>query len=158
MKRIIASFVAVLLSVTCLFADDHQRYEPKCAAADNIIGKYFIDNDGQTSNVKCCKAKDGTYFFQMYDMPLMYDKDGKVQLDVHNPNKALRSKPANEIVIIWDLKYDAEDKRWEDGTIYDPRNGITATATVDFVDGGSYIRVRGSVMGIGKNVYWKVVK
>jgi len=158
MRRIIASFIALLLPLTLIFAEEHTKFLSRCSSADNIIGKYFIDDNGQTSNIKCYKDSDGTYCFQMYDMPLAYDKDGNVILDRHNPDKALRSKPANQIKIIWGLKYNAKDKCWDDGTIYDPRNGITADATVDFVDGGKIIRVRGSVFGIGKSVYWKVVE
>ena len=89
----------------------------------------------------------------------VYDKDGKLIYDTLNPDPELRKIPIHQAVIIAGLKYNPEKKQWDGGKIHNPGNRLEkANCTVDFVDDGKYVRVFGNLMGIGKSVYWKVVK
>lgn len=154
MKRII---VLALGALCALFGAQTSlsAQEARNNRADGIIGNYYIDYDGEQSKVRCYKEADGTYTFQNYWSKNMYDKDGNIYLDTKNPDKSLRNKPCNEMIIMWGLKYDAEKKHWK-GKIYDPLHGLRADATVKFNKEGM-ITVRGSVMGIGKTVTWKPI-
>lgn len=129
--------------------------ESRNNSADGIIGNYFIDYNGEQSKVRCYKEADGTYEFLNYWSKNMYDKNGNIYLDTKNPDKELRNKPCNEMIIMWNLKYDPEKKHWK-GKIYDPTSGIRADATVQFTK-DNMIAVRGSIMGIGKTVRWKPI-
>ena len=93
--------------------------ESRNNSADGIIGNYFIDYNGEQSKVRCYKEADGTYKFLNYWSKNMYDKNGNIYLDTKNPDKELRNKPCNEMIIMWNLKYDPEKKHWK-GKIYDP--------------------------------------
>ena len=129
--------------------------ESRNNSADGIIGNYFIDYNGEQSKVRCYKEADGTYKFLNYWSKNIYDKNGNIYLDTKNPDKELRNKPCNEMIIMWNLKYDPEKKHWK-GKIYDPTSGIRADATVQFTK-DNMIAVRGSIMGIGKTVRWKPI-
>lgn len=154
MKKVISlalgTFFALLAGTTSLSAQESRNN-----TADGIIGNYFIDYNGEQSKVRCYKEADGTYSFLNYWSKNMYDKDGNIYLDTKNPDKALRNKPCNEMIIMWDLKYNPEKKNWK-GKIYDPTSGIRVDATVQFTK-DNMIAVRGSVMGIGKTVKWKPI-
>ncbi len=152
MKKI--AFIA-LSAILCLFSGKAEAQIARNNSADGIIGNYFIDYNGEQSKVRCHKEKDGTYTFVNYWSKNMYDKNGNIYLDTKNPDKSLRNKPCNEMIIMWNLKYDSEKKVWK-GKIYDPTSGLRADATVQFTDKGM-IAVRGSVLGIGKTVQWKPI-
>lgn len=151
-KIIIAlgSLFMLLVGATGLSAQESRNN-----SADGIIGNYFIDYNGEQSKVRCYKEADGTYKFLNYWSKNMYDKDGNIYLDTKNPDKELRNKPCNEMIIMWNLKYNPAKKHWK-GKIYDPTSGIRADATVQFTK-DNMIAIRGSIMGIGKTVRWKPI-
>lgn len=146
MKKILIMLASSLLMMTSVFAQ-----EARNSAADNILGKYYIRHDGEESKVVCTKNEDGTYKFTTYWCKNMYDKKGKLILDVKNPDKSLRNTPCNKMVIIPGLSYYPEKKQWK-GKIYDPTRGIIANATVQFKN--DKLNVRGSLLGIGMTVIW----
>ncbi|MCY4451564.1 MAG: DUF2147 domain-containing protein [Immundisolibacterales bacterium] len=86
------------------------------------------------------------------DEPL--DENGKPKLDVNNPDTALRSRPILGMDLIAGFSR-AGKRKWEDGTIYDPRDGKTYKCVIKLQRNGS-LKVRGYV-GIpllGKTVVW----
>lgn len=148
--------IAALSAAFCMFsAAGVSAQESRNNSADGIIGHYFIDHKGEQSKVKAFKAADGTYTFQNYWAKNMYDKDGNIFKDTKNPDKSLRNVPCNEMIIMWNLVYDAGKKQWK-GKIYDPTRGLRADATVKFTADGR-LSVKGSVLGIGMTVYWKPI-
>ncbi len=124
------------------------------AAADNIVGTYFTDYGGSESRIRITKEADGTYKAQVFWCNDVKDKNGVIQRDIKNPDKSLRNTPIDQIVLIWDLKYNKSKKRWEDGKIYDPTRGIKVNASCVFTDAKS-LKIRGTVMGIGETLIWK---
>ena len=148
--------IIALSALVCLFGSHKAAaQQARNNSADGIVGNYFIDYNGDQSKVRCYKDKDGTYTFLNYWCKNMYDKNRNIYLDTKNPDKSLRNKPCNEMIIMWALKYDSEKKNWK-GKIYDPTSGIRVDATVQFGKDGM-LDVRGSVLGIGKTVHWKPI-
>ncbi len=154
MKRIITFALGIVMGLSAGTLTLSAQ-ESRNNTADGIVGNYFIDYNGEQSKVRCYKEADGTYTFLNYWCKNMYDKNGNIFLDTKNPDKALRNKPCNEMIIMWNLKYNPEKKNWK-GKIYDPTSGIRVDATVQFTK-DNMIAVRGSVMGIGKTVKWKPI-
>ena len=83
-----------------------------------------------------------------------YDKNGNLKLDEKNPDKAKRSTPCDEIVLIERMSYDAKKDSWTDAKIYDPVRGMKANVDCSFEQDGR-LKVRGSIMGIGMSVHWQ---
>ena len=86
------------------------------------------------------------------DEPL--DEEGKEKLDKNNPEPALQSRPLLGMDLVAGFVR-AGKKKWEDGTIYDPRDGKTYKCVMKLQRDGS-LKVRGYV-GIpllGKTVVW----
>ena len=121
---------------------------------DNILGEYLTERGGTKSKVRVTKNADGTYKAQVFWVEKLYDESGNKRKDVKNPDKSLRDVYVDEIVLVKGLKYIAEDKEWGDAKIYDPTMGIKVNATAEFTDANT-LKLRGTIMGIGKTLYWK---
>ena len=120
---------------------------------DSILGEYYLVQNGDESKVRFTKNADGTYKCQIFWLKNDKDASGKKYLDEKNPDKSLRSTPADQVVLINGLKYNAEKKQWDGAKIYDPQRGLKANVTAVFVS-DKKLKLRGSVMGIGETVYW----
>lgn len=55
--------------------------------------------------------------------------------DTHNPNPSLRNRSLQGITILQNLKWDARDRRWEGGTLYDGTSGRSVSAHLRLVNG-----------------------
>ena len=85
------------------------------------------------------------------DEPL--DEDGNEVLDENNPDPALRARPILGMDIMSGFSR-AGDTRWEDGAIYDPRDGKTYKCVMKLQRDGT-LKVRGYIIGLpllGKTV------
>ena len=86
------------------------------------------------------------------DEPL--DAEGKPKTDTNNHDPALRSRPLLGMDLIAGFSRKS-DRRWVDGTIYDPRDGKTYKCKMTLKKDGT-LEVRGYV-GLslfGKTVVW----
>jgi uncharacterized protein (DUF2147 family) len=72
------------------------------------------------------------------------DEDGKPRLDKNNPDESLRSTPLKGYRVLKDFTYNDEEKLWEDGSIYDPKNGTTYNCKI-VLTADNKIEVRGFV-------------
>ena len=90
------------------------------------------------------------------DEPL--DKEGKPKLDDNNPDPALRSRTILGMDLIAGFSR-AGKRKWEDGTIYDPRDGKTYKCVMKLQRDGT-LKVRGyvGVPLLGKTVVWTRVE
>ena len=84
------------------------------------------------------------------------DAQGKKLLDEKNPDKSLRSKPCDQIVLFSGLQYNSKKHHWDGTKIYDPQRGMRANMTAEFTEDGK-LKIRGSVMGIGETIYWEKI-
>ncbi|MCQ2139513.1 MAG: DUF2147 domain-containing protein [Bacteroidales bacterium] len=151
MKKIILSLVLAFVSV---FAFGQNALNDK---ADSILGDYSSTQGGAQYKVHVTKNANGTYKAQIFWVSDPYDKNGKRNLDVKNPNKSLRSVPTDQVVLSDGLQYNAQDKTWGGTKIYDPQRGINAKVTASFEKDGT-LKLRGTVLGIGESAYWKRIK
>ena len=111
MKRFIL-LLMTLLSVNAVTAQNTLNDK-----ADNIVGTYSGKQGDDKFKVKIVKLTDGTYRGQV--IWLEHDKDAKGNklLDSKNPDKKLRSTPADRIILFSGLKYNAKKHRWDDTKI-----------------------------------------
>ena len=68
---------------------------------------------------------------------------GKEKTDIHNPDSTKRDHPIIGLIFIRGFAKKS-DTRWENGTIYDPKSGITYSCSMD-LQGPDKIMVRGFV-------------
>ncbi len=68
---------------------------------------------------------------------------GTSSKDINNPDKSLRSREIVGLIILNGFVFDGDDT-WEDGTIYDPREGKTYSCKMS-LDGLDKLSMRGYV-------------
>lgn len=148
MRRIIICLVA-------LFAALVPSMSQTKVAADDILGEYLVpDAKNGDSKVRFTKNQDGTFNCQVFWLEKPIDPStGKPWLDYKNPDKSLRSRRTDSVVLIKGLKFNAGKKVWDGTKVYDPNRGISANVTCTLQPDGS-LQVRGSVMGIGETQTW----
>ena len=79
-------------------------------------------------------------------------KDGKPRLDVKNENESLRDRPILGLQVIVGMEYEG-DGEWEDGDIYNPRDGETYDAEIEEIDANT-LQVSGCVWFLCKEQIW----
>ena len=116
--------------------------------ADDILGVWY--NQEKTAKVEIFKRGD-KYFGKIVwlEEPM---RDGKPKLDRENEDEDLRTRPIMGLEILKDFEFD--DDEWEDGTIYDPKNGETYSCYI--VKEGDTLKVRGyiGISLIGRTAIW----
>lgn len=151
MKRIIFLLIAILFAIPVM------AQNPLNDNADNIVGTYSGKQGDDRFKVKIVKLSDGTYRGQVFWIERDKDAQGKKILDTKNPDKSLRTKPADQVVLFSGLKYDAKKRCWNDTKIYDPQRGLKAHMSAEFIADGR-LRIKGSLLGISENVFWSRVE
>lgn len=127
------------------------------SGSDAIIGKWL--NEDQDAHVQIYK-ENGKYFGKIVWLKEPNEPaTGLPKLDDENEDESLRSQPVMGMVLLKDFEYDADDQEWEDGTIYDPKNGSTYDCYMNFDDKG-VLKIRGyvGISWIGRNTYWTRVQ
>ena len=127
------------------------------SAADKIVGVYQVEEEGRQSKVRFTKCADGSFQGQIIWLSEPNNADGTRKLDFKNPDPAKRNVPADQVVIVYGIRYDAEDKCWDGGKVYKPLNGKTYKVAVSFQDDKT-LRVKGSLGPISLSRYWKKIE
>jgi uncharacterized protein (DUF2147 family) len=80
--------------------------------------------------------------------------EGRTRTDIHNPDPSKRTRSIIGLVMMSGFVKKA-DAHWENGTIYDPRNGNTYSCMLD-LDGPNRIKVRGfiGIALLGRTEIW----
>jgi uncharacterized protein (DUF2147 family) len=122
-------------------------------SADDITGIWW--NDIKSSKIKIEK-KDGKYYGTIvYIIPEKY-VNGAPEKDDKNPDVNLRSRSRLNLQILSGLVYNASDKEWANGSVYDPKNGKTYDCYV-WLEGKDTLQLKGFVAGIrmlGRKSAW----
>jgi uncharacterized protein (DUF2147 family) len=118
---------------------------------ESIAGIYLTVDGG--AQVRVVRASDGTYTGKI--VWLRNDKD---RLDKNNPDPGKKGDRVLGLVILSGFKANEETKRWEGGTIYDPKNGKTYDAFIwRDPDQPGVLFLKGYVFGItwlGRSTTW----
>ncbi|MBY0478279.1 MAG: DUF2147 domain-containing protein [Chitinophagaceae bacterium] len=146
MKRI-AFITAVALTITVLFSFTSVQEE-----ADAIIGVW--KNGEGTGMIRIYKNGE-KYQGKIVWLKEPNDPDtGKPKLDKNHPDESVRTRPVLGMINTWGFEYKGK-KLWDDGKIYDPKNGNTYDCTMKLKDQNS-LEVRGyiGVSLIGRTDVW----
>jgi uncharacterized protein (DUF2147 family) len=139
------SFIAVLLLFALgLFGQDYK--------ADDVLGIWY--NEEKDAKVEIYKEKD-QYFGKIIWLEEPIDPEtGEPKLDDENPDEELQKRPVMGLLLVKDFVYDG-DGVWEDGEIYDPKNGNTYSCYMK-LENINKLKVRGfiGISWIGRTTYW----
>ena len=124
------------------------------AQADAIERTWF--NDGKSAKIQVYKAKDGKYYGKIVWLkePM---RNGKPKLDEKNPDPKKKEQPIIGLIILKGFVKDGGSK-YEDGTIYDPKNGKTYSCKITLND--KILDVRGyvGISLIGRTTKWTMAE
>lgn len=141
MKKFLLFIAMTMMSLASVFAQ-----------ADKIVGNYSAERNGVKSKVKIYKYNDG-YRAQVTWVDNLKMENGSIRTDVKNPDASKRKVRADEIVLIDKVTYNAEDKEWGNGKIYDPTSGKVFTVKLYFKDEKT-LTVKGSIGPFFQRMYW----
>ena len=127
------------------------------SAADKIVGVYQVEEEGRQSKVRFTKCADGSFQGQIIWLSEPNNADGTRKLDVKNPDPAKRNTPADQVVIVYGIRYDAAKQAWSGGKVYKPINGKIYKVECSF-DDEKTLRVKGSLGPISLSRYWKKIE
>ena len=149
MKRFLSRGLLPVLLLVCFLSVRLWAQSP-----DPIVHLWY--NSEGTAKIEVFKAEDGKYYGKIVwlKVPMI---DGKPKVDGNNPNKSRRNDPINGLMILKGFKKHG-DHTYEDGTIYDPKNGKTYSCTINHH--GNTLEVRGYV-GIslfGRTTKWTMAE
>lgn len=123
------------------------------AAADKILGIWW--NEEKTSKIEISQ-KDGKYIGTIvYMIPEKYE-NGEPPKDDKNPDPKLRDRSLVGLQILSGFRYDADDKEWVDGRIYDPKSGKTYDCYA-WLESDDVLKLKGFVAGmrwLGRSSEW----
>jgi uncharacterized protein (DUF2147 family) len=127
--------------------------------ADDILGVWL--NEDKDAHVEIYKESDKYYGKIIWLKTPIREETGKPKLDRENEDESLRSRPVMGLLLLNEFTFDGDDE-WEDGTIYDPKNGKTYKCYMEFEDEDNkdVLKVRGFIgfSLLGRTTYWTRVK
>jgi uncharacterized protein (DUF2147 family) len=137
----------VFLLITCVFGSRILGL-----AQTDPIEKNLWYNEEKTAKIQIYKARDGRFYGKIVWLKEP-NRDGKPKTDMNNPDQARRNDPELGLLILKGFKKDGE-YGYEDGTIYDPKNGKTYSSKMK--RDGDAIHVRGyiGISLIGRTATW----
>ncbi len=141
-------FFALLLTFAFLGGSD------AFAQADGsaIEGYWMTDNNKAKFHI--FKTTSGSFVGRLVWMHNPNDKDGKPKIDDKNPKESLKGRPLQDAIMLTGLKWDAGDKEYKEGKVYDPTSGKTYNcfARVE----GQELKLRGyvGISLLGKTTVW----
>lgn len=120
--------------------------------ADAVVGTWLVED--KKAKIKIYNKGD-SYYGKIIWLREPSDKNGKPKRDKENPEEKLRSRPLVGLVMLSGFVYD-EDNVWEDGDIYDPKNGKTYSCEMTLSEDGKTLDVRGYIgfSFIGRSQTW----
>lgn len=135
-------FISFLLHPCVL---DAQNINP-----DDIIGTWLTAD--KTGEITISKT-DGKYFGRITA------GTSEEKFDVHNPDKSRRQDPLLGLIILKDLVFDPRHRAWENGTVYDPKNGKRYSCNLKLIDKNT-LKLTGFIgfSWIGRSEEWQRIK
>lgn len=156
---IMTRIIAPLLLLACMLLAAAPAHAQN---ADDLRG-YWMPSLG-SSIVMIYKGTDGKYYGRVeYLREDRAYENGKPRVDKNNPNEQYRNIPILGYRMLKKFEYNSEDKKWINGTIYDPNNGSIYDCEITMVrdsKGNPYkLEVRGYIGTslFGRTDEWKLV-
>lgn len=84
--------------------------------------------------------------------------NGSPKYDLKNKDEKLRKVRADQVVVVWGVRYDAEEEEWSGGRVYNPASGKNYNCTISFEGDGKTLRVKGSWGPVSLSRYWKKIE
>jgi uncharacterized protein (DUF2147 family) len=149
-RRIFRVALSAIIGLTAISALSSFSKGP--GNADDIVGVWKTGEG--TAMVKIYKSGENYQGRVVWLKEPNDPETGKPKLDKNHPDAANHNRPILGLVNIWGFKY-TEDKTWDNGNIYDPKNGNTYSCTIKMINANT-IEVRGyiGVSLIGRTDTW----
>ena len=123
-------------------------------AQNEILGTWY--NDIKSSKIEVYEEK-GLYYGRITWLEDPANSDGSTpRVDEFNEDPALAKRQLMNLVILKELQWNASEKEWQEGTIYDPNNGKTYECYCLLQEDGT-LYFKGYVLGItwlGRSTVW----
>jgi len=146
-----------LFLFTIIFSLSTFSYAQSPGASSAGLGKDPLErclwyNAEKTAKIQIYKAVDGKFYGKIVWLKVP-DIDGKPKTDSHNPDKAKQSNPILGLMLLTEMKK-VGDNKYEDGKVYDPKNGKTYSCII--TDKGESLDLRGYIgfSFIGRSTTW----
>jgi len=123
----------------------------------NMICGTWLEEKKQ-SHIEIYQTESNTYEGKIVWLAEPLNEKGEVKLDKENPDKILRQRTIQNLIIIEQLKFIGTNQ-WSNGSIYDARSGKTYSLNAK-LEGQETLFMRG-YLGfslIGKTTRWTRIK
>ncbi len=127
------------------------------SVSDKVLGKWYTDDKETIIEIY---KNGGKYFGKIVWLKEPNEDDGTAKVDDDNPDPKLQKRPIMGLNLLKGFSYDSKDKEWNNGTIYDPKNGKTYDCYMWMEKEGA-LEIKGFVLGmrfIGRTTTWTAVK
>jgi len=123
--------------------------------ADAVLGKWI--NPSGEGQIQIYKKGESFYGKLVWLKAPNDEATNKPKLDKNNPDKNLQSRPILGLEILKNFKFDG-DNVYEDGNIYDPKNGKDYSCKITL--NGNKLKIRGyiGISLLGRSEVWTRVK
>ncbi|MBF9235878.1 DUF2147 domain-containing protein [Hymenobacter sp. BT683] len=144
-KRFLGFFLLLSLVMAAFAAQ-------AAAKPDDVLGVW--KNGEGTGMIQIFKKGD-KYYGRLVWLKVANNPDGTPRTDVNNPEETKRKIALKGLENMRDFTY-AGDNKWENGKIYDPKNGSDYSCEMTLVDANT-LEVRGfiGVSLFGRTDVWK---
>jgi uncharacterized protein (DUF2147 family) len=154
--------LSILFAVALFFGTSIAFAQKDKNEGDMLIGNWQPSDERSVIEIYKGKADKGEdpnkYYGRIVWLKEPNDPEtGKPKLDKNNPDESKRANPLKGLVNLKDLEY-IGDREWENGTIYDPKNGseysfelIIPKGNDNLLEGRGYI----GVSLFGRTDTWK---
>lgn len=150
---------SLLIVFMALVAYPFAQLHAQEVKADDILGVWL--NEDKDAHVDIYKDGDKYFGKVVWLKDPIREETGKPKLDRENQDESLRSRPVMGLLLLNNFVFDGDDE-WEDGTIYDPKNGKTYKCYMEFDEDDNLdkLKVRGFIgfSMLGRTTYWTRVK
>lgn len=118
----------------------------------DILGVWF--NEEKDAKVEIYKENDMVYGKVVWLEEPNEPDTGEPKLDDENSDEELQKRPIMGLLLVKEFNYEGEGL-WEDGDIYDPKNGKTYSCYLK-LKSMDQLKVRGyiGISLIGRTTYW----
>ncbi len=118
------------------------------SGGDRILGKWLTGDED--AHIEIYKTNN-KYYGKIVWLKDPNDENGSPQKDLNNPDKGLRHKSIQNLVIVKSLTFD--DNEWTDGSIYDPKSGKTYDCKM-WLENDKTIKMRGYIGFVYSTQTW----